>query len=698
MAASSFFKIDLLCQIIYDFIKSKQGIIMTTTAVQTRIFELVSKLNHWSHEYYVKDNPVVSDVTYDEAYHELKALEAEHPEFVLPGSPTQRVGDVVLAAFEKTSLRVPMLSLDNAFSDEEVAEFMERCAKDLGVKVDELVLTAEPKLDGLAVNLRYERGVLVEASTRGNGVVGENITAQCKKIKSIPLALIDNGHLPEIIEVRGEVFMPIASFERYNALAKEQGSKGLVNPRNGASGAMRQLDTGKTASRNLDFIAYNIGEVVGGRLGLSHHAILEALEDWGFKRNKDTQIIKGVAQMKDYYADLEVRRNQLDMEIDGIVFKIDSIDDQETLGFISRAPRWAIARKFPAQERDTPLLDVEFQVGRTGSITPVAKLEPVFVGGVTVSSVTLHNMDEVARLGIRIGDIVNVVRRGDVIPGIMGVFESSENGRDIVMPSHCPACGGKVVREEGEAAYRCIASNSCDAQAVEAIKHFSDRDHMNIENFGEKLIESLHDNKEIANIADIYSLTVDVVASMPSMGEKSANKVIAAIEASKSTTLAVFLSSLGIRQVGRSASKTLAKHFVTLAAVRSASYEELLSLEDFGDVMASNVLAFFQDEANNALVDRLIAAGVHWDETVKELGAQPLAGQIWVVSGSMEEMDRNSVKAKLESYGAKTSGSVSKKTTCLVAGPGAGSKLENANNLGIKVISEAELLAMFAAM
>ena len=558
-----------------------------------------------------------------------------------------------------------------------------------------MILTSEPKLDGLAVSLRYERGIFVEGSTRGDGSVGENITAQCKTIRTIPLMLPGENH-PAVLEVRGEVFMPLSSFNQYNAKMEEEGGKRLVNPRNGASGAMRQLDVSKTASRNLRFIAYSIGEVSGGVVGQSHHEMLEKLEEWGFLRNKDTKVIKGVDQMIAYYADLEQRRNTLEMEIDGIVFKVDNIEDQETLGFISRAPRWAIARKFPAQERESILLDVDFQVGRTGILTPVAKIQPVFVGGVTVSSITLFNMNEISRLGMRIGDTLMVRRAGDVVPNVSHVAISAQDGKDIVMPSHCPACGGVVVQESGETAYRCIDSTTCGAQAVEAINHFSDRDHMNIDGFGIALIEALYDEKRITNIADIYHLKASDISDLPGKGEKSAEKAIAAIEASKSTTLAIFLSSLGIREVGRTASKTLASHFITLDAVRKATYEDLLKLSDFGDVMATRTIDFFSNPANNELIDRLIAAGVHWDETVKEVGPQPLAGQVWVVSGTMNSMGRNEVKTKLESYGAKTSGSVSKKTTCLVAGPGAGSKLTDATALGVKVIDEDELLAMIA--
>lgn len=668
---------------------------LANNAAYLRAKELVAQLNQWSHEYYVRDTPVVSDATYDDAFRELKNIEAMGPVFVLKTSPTQRVGDVVLAEFEKTKLRVPMLSLDNAFSDDDVIAFMARCAKELGIDVNDLILTSEPKLDGLAVSLRYERGIFVEGSTRGDGSVGENITAQCKTIRTIPLMLPGENH-PAVLEVRGEVFMPLSSFNQYNAKMEEEGGKRLVNPRNGASGAMRQLDVSKTASRNLRFIAYSIGEVSGGVVGQSHHEMLEKLEEWGFLRNKDTKIIKGVDQMIAYYADLEQRRNTLEMEIDGIVFKVDNIEDQETLGFISRAPRWAIARKFPAQERESILLDVDFQVGRTGILTPVAKIQPVFVGGVTVSSITLFNMNEISRLGMRIGDTLMVRRAGDVVPNVSHVAISAQDGKDIVMPSHCPACGGVVVQESGETAYRCIDSTTCGAQAVEAINHFSNRDHMNIDGFGISLIEALYDEKRIANIADIYHLKASDISDLPGKGEKSAEKAIAAIEASKSTTLAIFLSSLGIREVGRTASKTLASHFITLDAVRKATYEDLLKLSDFGDVMATRTIDFFSNPANNELIDRLIAAGVHWDETVKEVGPQPLAGQVWVVSGTMNSMGRNEVKTKLESYGAKTSGSVSKKTTCLVAGPGAGSKLTDATALGVKVIDEDELLAMIA--
>lgn len=659
-----------------------------------KIKALVEKLNLWSHAYYVNDDPVASDEEYDQAFQELLTLESNHPELVLAISPTQRVGDVILNGFSKSQHIVPMLSLDNAFTDEDMTSFLHRVAKSLGVSAEQLPIVAEAKLDGLAVNLTYINGVLTTASTRGDGLVGEDITAQCRTIKSIPLILVGDN-IPSFIEVRGEAFMPYSAFNAYNEKAIKSGTKALVNPRNGAAGALRQLDTRKTAERNLDFIAYGIGEIKSEIQITSHIDILSMLDGFGFQRNKETKLLTGIGEITDYYNKLHQARSILPMDIDGIVYKVDSTLQQEELGFISRAPRWAIARKFPAQEASTTLNDVDFQIGRSGAVTPVARLEPVFVGGVTVSNSTLHNMDEIKRLGIRIGDTVLITRRGDVIPKIQAKLSSNENSIDIVMPSHCPACNSEIKRIEGEATYRCTGELICPAQAIESIKRFASRERMNIAGFGDKLIESLYNAGKIKNIADIYDLTLEDILSIPRQGERSAEKAIEAIEKSKKTTLSIFLASLGIREVGETACASIVKVLHTLDAVINASTATLITIPDIGEVMAGYARRFFDDERNIDIINRLKASGVHWDESIQEVGEQPLLGQTWVLTGTFSTMKRDAAKKALEALGAKVSGSVSKKTHCVVAAPGAGSKLTDAQDLGIKIIDEDAMLAIF---
>lgn len=656
-----------------------------------QIEALVTKLNLWSHAYHVDDAPLVADEEYDRGFQDLLALEAKYPESVLPFSPTQRVGGDVLAGFTKAQHVVPMLSLDNAFSDEDMTAFLDRVSKSLGVSADKLAIIAEAKLDGAAVNLTYTNGVLTGAATRGDGLVGEDITAQCRTIKSIPLTLSGND-IPETIEIRGEAFMPYTAFNAYNEQAAKNGTKPLVNPRNGAAGALRQLDTRKTAERNLDFIAYGIGDIESEKTLSSHMDILTMLEGFGFKRNKETKLLMGISEIAEYYNNLHGIRSILPMDIDGIVYKVDSTLHQEELGFISRAPRWAIARKFPSQEASTTLNGVDFQVGRSGAVTPVARLEPIFVGGVTVSNSTLHNMDEVKRLGVRIGDTVLITRRGDVIPKIQAKLSSNENSIDIVMPSHCPSCNSEVKRIEGEATYRCTGELICPAQAIESMKRFASRERMNIAGFGDKLIEALFHAGKIKNIADIYDLTKDDILALPRQGERSAEKAIEAIEKSKNTTLAIFLASLGIREVGETACASIAKALHTLDAVLNADTTTLADIPDMGPTMAGYARQFLTDERNINIINRLKASGVNWDESIQEVGEQPLLGQTWVLTGTFSTMKRTEAKKALEALGAKVSGSVSKKTDCVVAGPSAGSKLTVAQDLGIKVISEDEML------
>lgn len=659
-----------------------------------QIKKLRENLNNYSHHYYVLDEPIVSDVTYDEDLRALETLETANPDLVTLDSPTQRVGAPALKSFDSVTHEVAMLSLDNAFSDEELVAFITKSAKSLGVSVNSLVLTIEPKLDGLAVSLRYEDGVLVRGATRGDGSVGEVVTENTRTIKDIPLRLVGDS-IPEVIEVRGEVFMSLKSFNAINELGKQTGGRIFANPRNAAAGSLRQLDSKITAKRNLSFIAYSVGDVSEDYLANSHHGVLEQLKTLGFRMNADTKNVTGPQAAVDYYNDLVERRNDLDMEIDGIVYKLDSIEDQEEMGFSGRYPKWAIARKFPAQQKETLLEDGEIQVGRTGVQTPVARLKPVHVGGVTVTNATLHNFGEIERLGVQIGDTILVQRAGDVVPQIVKVLQKGKERRPFNIPTNCPVCNSPVKQEIGEAKMYCTGGLICDAQAVEAMKHFVSRDRMNIDGLGKSLVEKLHAAGVLKNIADIYGLVEDDIASLDGQGKNSAQKILKAIEASKETTFAVFLSSLGIREVGRTASMDLAKVYNSIDEICASNAGEFENnVDGFGPVMSRYLETFFATEANLEVVEKLITAGVHWVE--EEQFEQTLIGQTWVVTGTLEKMSRNEAKAELEKRGAKVSGSVSKKTTCVVAGPGAGSKLTKAQDLSVKVIDEDGFLAFIA--
>lgn len=655
---------------------------------QQRIAELVQTLNKYSHAYYVDETPLASDATYDELFHELKALEQANPTLILPHSPTQRVGEKPAEGFEKATHKHPMLSLDNEFDDNDIERFVARISKQLDR--DNVEFTVEPKIDGLAISLTYEQGYLVRAATRGDGLVGEDVTANVKTIQSIPL-YIDNA--PDELEVRGEVFMPYASFERWNATAEVRQERTFANPRNAASGALRQLDPKKTAQRQLDFIAYSIG-TTEALLANTHYDTLHVLKSFGFKLSALTTKVVGASAVVQQYNKYIAVRDTLPFDIDGMVIKCNRYDDQQTLGFLSRTPKWATAAKFPAQERETRLNDVEFQVGRTGAITPVAKVEKVHVGGVNVSSITLHNMDEIHRHQLKIGDKVLVVRRGDVIPAINAVLEHTGT-QEIVMPQTCPVCDSPVRKDSDEQAiYRCTGQMTCPAQVVESIKHFASRDgRMNIVGLGDALIQGLHEAGSLNRLEDIYTLTAQDIMSLEGYKEKSANKVINAIEISKQTTLDKFLASLGIREVGRSASKILANHFKTLEVIRSAREEDVLALPDFGDVMSKNLVDYFNTEDNIKTVNALIAAGIQWP-AIEAATNDTLKGQTWVITGTLPTLSRNKAKEKLEAAGAKVSNSISKNTTALLAGEKAGSKLTKAESLGVKVVSEEELLAL----
>lgn len=662
--------------------------------IAVELEKLRSDIHFHNYRYHSLDDPQISDAEYDRLMQRLKNIEAEHPELITSDSPTQRVGSSPLSEFVTVVHEMPMLSLDNAFSDEDLLAFNKRLHDRLKSTGD-IEFACEVKLDGIAVSLMYRDGVLVRGATRGDGTNGEDITQNVRTIPSIPLRLIGKNY-PAVLEVRGEIYMPKAGFNAFNEKARELGEKLFVNPRNAAAGSLRQLDSRLTAARPLEMCAYSVGLVEGGELPGRHTDILKALQSWGFLINREMSVANNIDECITYYRKIQEKRSALDYDIDGIVFKVNSRELQETLGFISRAPRWAIAYKFPAQEEMTVLQDVEFQVGRTGAVTPVARLQPVFVGGVTVSNATLHNRDEINRLGIKIGDTVVIRRAGDVIPQVVAVVESKRpaDARDIEFPTHCPVCGSPVETVPGEAVARCDGGLICAAQRKEAIKHFVSRKAMNVEGLGDKLVEQLVDLNMINNLADIYSLTRDQLANLERMGEKSADNILAALEASKKTTLAKFIYALGIREVGESTARNFAKHFGSFEAFSAADELNLQQVADVGPVVAHFVFEFFQQENNRIAVEQLKAAGIHWPDEVATAVDAPLLGLTYVLTGSLEIFSRDDAKAHLLALGAKVSGSVSAKTDYVVAGPGAGSKLQKAEELGVKVLTEEDLLAL----
>ena len=664
-------------------------------SLQQQIDKLRQDLRRYEYEYHVLDNPTIPDAEYDRLFHQLKALEAAHPELITADSPTQRVGAKPLSGFAQIRHEIPMLSLDNAFSDEEFYAFVKRIEDRLIRLPDPLTFCCEPKLDGLAVSILYVNGVLTQAATRGDGTTGEDITANIRTIRNIPLQLLmDNP--PARLEVRGEVFMPHAGFERLNQQALEKGEKTFANPRNAAAGSLRQLDPKITSKRPLVLNAYGIGIAEGVDLPNTHYDRLQWLKTIGIPVNPEIRLCNGTDEVLDFYRDIQNKRSSLGYDIDGTVLKINDIALQDKLGFISKAPRWAIAYKFPAQEELTRLNDVEFQVGRTGAITPVAKLEPVFVAGVTVSNATLHNGDEIERLDIAIGDTVVIRRAGDVIPQIIGVLHDRRpaDARPIVFPETCPVCDSAIVRIEGEAVARCTGGLFCAAQRKEALKHFVSRKAMNIDGVGGKLIEQLVDRELIHTPADLFKLDLTTLTRLERMGAKSAENALASLEKAKNTTLARFIFALGIREVGEATALNLANHFKTLEALQNADLEALQQVPDVGEVVANRILAFWHEPHNVAVVNDLIAQGVHWDDVeVKEVGENLFKGKTVVLTGTLTQMGRNEAKALLQDMGAKVSGSVSAKTDFVIAGDAAGSKLTKAQELGVTVLTEEEFLA-----
>ncbi|MGL4826391.1 MAG: NAD-dependent DNA ligase LigA [Vibrionaceae bacterium] len=665
--------------------------------IEHKLRELRELLRQHAYNYYVLDDPTISDEQYDTWMRELLDLEALHPHLVTPDSPSQLVGAKAATPFSPAAHLTPMLSLDNVFNESEFAAFVKRMQEWLD-SASEPTFCCEPKLDGLAVNLLYQNGVLVQAATRGDGETGENITANIRTIATVPQRLIHDGtaakEVPPLLEVRGEVVLPKAGFLALNEQRRLQGEKLFVNPRNAAAGSLRQLDASITASRPLEFYAYGVGKCDGFTVQ-SHSELLAKLASFGFKLTGAEQQVAGLSAAQRYYDDILARRDGLDFDIDGVVIKVDALTQQQALGFIARAPRWAVAYKFPAQEAQTIVQDVEFQVGRTGAITPVAKLAPVFVGGVTVTNATLHNADEIARLDLRIGDAVLVRRAGDVIPQIVRVVrdKGTEHTQQIVFPTHCPACQAPIERVAGEAVARCSGGFACSAQKKEALKHFVSRKALNIEGVGDKLMTQLVDKGWVNTPADLFTLTKEQLCALERMGEKSAHNVLAAVAAAKQTTLPRFLYALGIREVGEATAADLASHFGALPAVISATHEQFLQVPNIGEIVAAHLVRFFAAAENIALIERLCDLGLHWPAATMAAAPQGsiFSGKTVVLTGTLQQFSRDEVKAMLQARGAKITNSISAKTDFLIAGEKAGSKLEKAQQLGIVILNEQQL-------
>ena len=660
-----------------------------------RARELREQIEHHNYRYYVLDDPEVADAQFDALMRELQALESRHPDLVDPDSPTQRVGGMASREFRAVVHAVPMLSLENAFTEQDILDFDRRARERLDV--ERIAYSAEPKLDGLAVTLRYERGRLVQAATRGDGTRGEDVTVNVRAIRSVPVQL-RGKRWPAVLEARGEVFMTRRSFEALNQRALERGEKTFANPRNAAAGSLRQLDPSITAQRSLDLFFYGIGAVEGWPVPPRHSKVLEALREFGLRTCPEIAVVDGVVGCLEYYAGIGARRNALPYEIDGVVYKVDRLDWQRDLGFVARAPRWAVAHKFPAQEQTTTVQDVRFYVGRTGALTPVAHVAPVFVGGVTVSNVTLHNMDEVARKDVRIGDTVVVRRAGDVIPELVRVIPDKRvpGAPEVKLPKRCPVCGSHVDRTEGEAVARCSGQLVCPAQRLGALFHFASRRAMDIDGLGERLIGQLIESGRVATPADLYTLTIEELVGLDRMGPKSAANLVAALEQSKRTTLPRFLYALGIRDVGEATAIALAEHFGDLDALMQASLEEIQEVRDVGPVVAGHVREFFDEERNRKVVAQLRAAGVDWPRLRRSVasGTGPMAGKVVVITGTLQSMSREEAREAARAAGATVTESVSKKTSLLVVGAEAGSKLKKAQDLGVTIVDEAAFLKM----
>jgi DNA ligase (NAD+) len=668
-------------------------------AAVNRAAELRAQLDRHNDRYYVLDDPEIPDAEYDRLFRELQALEAEYPELQSPDSPTQRVGGKPLDAFVPVRHRVPMLSIrtETDTGPAGARAFDAQVRRELGLNEDAAPVdyTCELKFDGLAISLRYEDGVLAQAATRGDGETGEDVTQNVRTIKTVPLRL--QGAAPAVLEVRGEAYMSRPDFERYNASQRAAGLPPLVNPRNGAAGSIRQLDPSAAAKRPLSFFAYGLGEVRGWEPPVTHGEVLDALAALGLPVSGERAVAQGADGLIAFHRAIADKRDALPFDIDGVVYKVNRLDWQRELGFRTREPRWAVAHKFPAQEELTVIEAIEVQVGRTGAITPVARLKPVFVGGVTVTNATLHNADEVARKDVRVGDTVIVRRAGDVIPEVVAVAldRRPSDTRPFALPECCPVCGSRVIRPEGEAVARCVGGLYCPAQRKEAIRHFASRRALDIEGLGDKLVEQLVERERVRNPADLFSLDAATLADLERMGSKSAANLVEALERGKTTTLARFLYALGIREVGEATASALAEHFGALESLIAADEECLRQVPDVGPVVAAAVRAFFQESHNRDVIVRLRAAGVRWPETAaKSVGDRPLAGKTVVLTGTLESLSRDQASDRLRALGAKVAGSVSKKTDYVVAGRDAGSKLDRARELGVPVLDEAGLLAL----
>lgn len=664
-------------------------------SIKQRISELKNLLNEYSYCYYILDNPKVPDIEYDRLFNELKHLETQHQELITQDSPTQRVGARPLAAFKQVQHVIPMLSLDNAFADEDVINFDKKIHDRLkNIAYYDIEYVCEPKIDGLAVSLYYENGILTKASTRGDGRCGEDILQNIRTIPSIPLVLRGN-EIPRVIEIRGEVYLPLAGFDKLNQKALKDGIKPFANPRNAAAGSLRQLDPKITAKRPLAMFCYAVGEVIDGNLPKTHWEILSKIKEFGLKVNEEIKVVKGVKDCLEYYKHIEQKRDKLAYEIDGVVYKVNSLDLQKQLGFVSHAPRWAIAHKFAAQEELTKVINIEFQVGRTGAITPVARLEPVFVGGVTVSNATLHNFDELWRKDVRVDDTVIVRRAGDVIPEVVSVLldRRPQDTCIIPMPTKCPVCAADAIKIDGEAVLRCTGGLYCSAQRKEMIRHFASRNALDINGLGDRVIEKLVDLNLVNNVAELYTLTQEKLATLERQGEKSTQNLLQAIAKSKVTTLSKFIYALGIRGVGEATAQSLAKHFGDLDKIMHANIQDLEVINDIGPTIAKQLVVFFGQKHNRELINNLLEYGIHWPKlSLISTAEQRLIGQTFVITGSLNTMSRDEAKAKLQALGAKITDSVSKNTSYVVVGIEPGSKLAKAQSLDVKIINEADLL------
>lgn len=672
-----------------------KGAAAVPDGIARRAATLREQIDYHNHRYYVLDAPEIADAEFDRLFRELQALEAEYPALVTADSPTQRIGAAPLAAFGEHRHALPMLSLENAFSEDEVRDFDRRVRDGLGA--DAVAYSAEPKVDGLAISLMYEEGVLVSAATRGDGYTGEDVTQNVRTLRSVPLRL-HGADYPRRLEVRGEVYMSKRGFEELNRRQEERGDKRFANPRNAAAGSLRQLDPRITAARPLEMYCYGVGLVEQGELPERHSAILARLQQWGLRVSPERAVVEGVDGCLNYFARLAQRRAALPYEIDGVVYKVDALVQQRQLGFVSRAPRWALAHKFPAEEAITVVTAIDVQVGRTGAVTPTARLQPVFVGGATVSNATLHNEDEVHRKDVRVGDTVIIRRAGDVIPEVVGVVtERRPPGTDIYkLPKHCPVCGSDVVRVEGEAIARCSGGLYCPAQRKEAVLHFASRRAMNIDGLGEKLVDQLVEQGLVKTVADLYHLGYAQLAALERMGPKSAENLLAALDKSKGTTLPRFLYALGIREVGEATAQTLALHFGDLDVIAAADEAALQQVQDVGPVVARQIVAFFHERHNREVIDKLIEAGVHWPALPRRAPSAPLAGKTFVLTGSLHGLTRDEAKERLQALGAKVAGSVSAKTDYVVVGEDPGSKRDKAVALGVPLLDEDGLLRLLA--